>query len=163
MKLVIMGVSGCGKSSVGKELAIRLNAKFTDGDDLHPKANLEKMASGIPLVDDDRWPWLSEVGKKLLNDNDSIIACSALKRSYREKIREFAPDVIFIHLHGDRKILESRLKARSDHFMPKSLLDSQLNTLEPLAPDENGKVFDISKPVEEIVSEVMQWIPRKLQ
>lgn len=158
MKLVIMGVSGCGKSSVGEALSIKLGATYTDGDDLHPEANLKKMAAGIPLEDEDRWPWLAAVGQRLQHNENSVVACSALKRSYRNFIRQFAPETKFIHLHGTRELLESRLASRVDDFMPSTLLDSQLNTLESLQPTESGKVFDISKPVSELVTEILEWL-----
>jgi carbohydrate kinase (thermoresistant glucokinase family) len=158
MKIVVMGVSGCGKSSVGEALAIKLNGNFVDGDDLHPEKNREKMASGIPLNDDDRWPWLEEVGKTLKNQSNVVVACSALKRAYREKIREFEPQTRFVHLHGTRELLENRINSRADHFMPSSLLDSQISTLEPIEVDEKGREFDISNPVSQIVDEVIAWL-----
>lgn len=158
MKLVVMGVSGCGKTSVGEALARKLPSTFIDGDDLHPKSNKEKMAAGIALTDEDRWPWLAEVGKALANQSDIVVACSALKRSYRDKIREIEPAVRFIHLHGTRELLEARVNSRENHFMPASLLDSQLATLEKIEPDENGQEFDISKPVSQLVDEVIAWL-----
>lgn len=158
MKLVVMGVSGCGKTSVGEALAKKLNSKFIDGDDLLPKANKAKMAAGVALSDQDRWPWLSEVGKTLSIQPNLVVACSALKRSYRDKIREHEPNVRFIHLQGSRELLQERVSSRENHFMPASLLDSQLATLEKIADDENGQVFDISKPVSEIVDEVIAWL-----
>lgn len=153
-----MGVSGCGKTSVGEALAKKLNANFVDGDDLHPEVNKAKMAAGIALIDEDRWPWLSEVGKTLGAQPNLVVACSALKRSYRDKIRDYEPNVRFIHLHGSKELLQERVNSRSDHFMPASLLDSQLATLEEIAADENGRKFDISKPVSQIVEEVIAWL-----
>ena len=161
MKLVVMGVSGCGKSSVGEALAERLKASFVDGDDLHPESNRRKMSSGIPLTDEDRWPWLEAVGSALKQNENVIVACSALKRTYRQKIREIEPEVRFIHLHGTRELLQERINARSNHFMPASLLESQLATLEPIGKEENGHTFDIARSVPQIVEDVVTWLQLK--
>jgi carbohydrate kinase (thermoresistant glucokinase family) len=150
-RIVVMGVSGCGKSSVGQALAEALGARFIDGDDLHPEANKAKMAAGIPLNDDDRWPWLDSVAAALA-EGDTVVACSALKRVYRERIGAGAPETQFVHLHGSRELLAQRMGARSNHFMPVSLLDSQLNTLELLGPDEPGHTYDIAAPVDQLVA-----------
>jgi len=158
MKLVVMGVSGCGKSSVGELLAQKIGAVFIDGDDLHPASNKEKMSSGIPLNDDDRWPWLEAVGTTLENTENIVVACSALKKIYRDRILAQAPATRFIHLHGSKELLLSRLGNRTSHFMPSTLLDSQLQTLEMMEPSEPGKVFDIAKPVEVLVEEAKTWI-----
>jgi carbohydrate kinase (thermoresistant glucokinase family) len=138
--IVVMGVSGAGKSEVGIALAERLGTRFTDADSLHPLANVEKMRSGVPLTDEDRWPWLELVGKELASaDMDGVVvACSALKRTYRDAIRAAAPATTFIHLDVDLPALQVRLSSRAGHFMPSSLLASQLDTLEPLAGDEPG-------------------------
>ncbi|KUM35187.1 gluconokinase, GntK/IdnK-type [Arthrobacter sp. EpRS71] len=153
--IVVMGVAGCGKSTIGAALAERFGAEFLDGDSLHPQANIDKMASGTPLNDDDRAPWLAEIGRRFpASDSALVIACSALKRSYRDIIRSADPSVIFVHLHGTRDLLHERVNARPGHFMPASLLDSQLATLEPLQDDEGGVVVDIAQSVEDIVSEV---------
>ncbi|MET4540092.1 beta-N-acetylhexosaminidase [Arthrobacter bambusae] len=153
--IVVMGVAGCGKSTVGAALAERLGAKFLDGDSLHPQANIDKMAAGTPLNDDDRAPWLAEIGRRFPASNSAlVIACSALKRSYRDIIRSADPSVVFVHLHGTRELLNARMTARPGHFMPASLLDSQLDTLEPLEDDEAGIVVDIASPVEDIVNDV---------
>lgn len=161
MRMVVMGVSGCGKSSVGFELAKRLGARFIDGDDLHPAENKAKMAAGIPLNDDDRWPWLDLVGQALAEDllGGTIVACSALKRGYRERILAAAPGTVFVHLTGSRDLLWQRMSSRPNHFMPVSLLDSQLATLEQLDPDEPGASFDIAQPVDQIVQEVVTCLP----
>lgn len=161
MKLVVMGVSGCGKSSVGIALAQKIGAKFVDGDDLHPESNKKKMSSGVPLDDADRWPWLQLVGETLESNQNIVIACSALKTIYREKILSFAPETRFIHLNGSKEMLLSRLKKRSDHFMPAELLDSQLQTLEHLAPSETGKLFEIGQPIGQVVNEISQWLEEK--
>ena len=137
--LVVMGVSGSGKTTVGIALAAVLGLPFRDGDDLHPAANVAKMAAGIALTDDDRMPWLALVGAELaVAPGGLVIACSALKRVYRGAILAAAPAVRFVFLDGSRALLESRVQLRRGHFMPTSLLDSQLATLEPLAPDEPG-------------------------
>jgi carbohydrate kinase (thermoresistant glucokinase family) len=153
--IVVMGVAGCGKSTVGAALAERLGAGFLDGDSLHPQANIDKMAAGTPLNDDDRAPWLAEIGRRFpASESSLVIACSALKRSYRDIIRDADPSVVFVHLQGTRELLDARMKSRPGHFMPPSLLDSQLATLEILQNDEAGVVVDIAQPVEDIVNEV---------
>jgi carbohydrate kinase (thermoresistant glucokinase family) len=148
--IVVMGVCGCGKSSVGRGIAAALGLPFTDGDDLHPAANVAKMASGQPLTDQDRWPWLAEVGKTLVPGG--VVACSALKRAYRDQIRAAAPGVRFVHLHGDRALLAARLAARPGHFMPPALLDSQLATLEIPQDDENPIILNIAQAIPELVA-----------
>ncbi|GAA3273154.1 glycosyl hydrolase [Paenarthrobacter aurescens] len=159
---MVMGVAGCGKSTVGAALAERLGAEFLDGDSLHPQANIEKMASGTPLNDDDRAPWLAEIGRRFpASDSSLVIACSALKRSYRDIIRSADPSVVFVHLHGTRELLNARMTARPGHFMPASLLDSQLATLEPLQSDEGGVVVNIAQSVEDIVDDVTSALSGK--
>lgn len=158
-RVVVMGVSSCGKSTVGEMLALKLGVPFMDGDDLHPRANIEKMASGTPLTDEDRWPWLTLVGEWLAGQGDGgVIACSALKRAYRDRIREAAPDVVFLHLHGSRELMGARMAARPGHFMPTSLLDSQFATLELLGGDEAGRVFDVSMTPGDITDEAVAWL-----
>jgi carbohydrate kinase (thermoresistant glucokinase family) len=153
-----MGVSGCGKSTIGKLIASRYQVNFIDGDDLHPQGNITKMSQGIPLNDEDRKPWLETVARELNTMGEGVIACSALKKSYRSTILETAPKAIFIHLHGGEKILQSRLSKRSGHFMPSTLLSSQLSTLEELEPDEPGIVVEISRPEKAILREITDWI-----
>jgi carbohydrate kinase (thermoresistant glucokinase family) len=150
--IVVMGVSGCGKSTVGTLVADRLGSVFVDGDSLHPLANVQKMAAGQALDDDDRAPWLALVGGVLAR-GDVVIACSALKRTYRDILRAAAPETVFVHLVGPPAVLASRMGQRSEHFMPTTLLDSQLATLEPLSPDERGFVVDIDASVESVVEE----------
>ena len=161
MKIVVMGVSGCGKSTVGEHLGAELGIEYKDGDVLHPQSNIDKMASGQALDDDDRAWWLVQIGKWLRDRDNGVIACSALKRSYRDLIRTKAPGTIFVHLHGDYDLLLSRMDSREDHFMPSTLLDSQFETLEPLAEDEDAKVFDIANSVDQIVAEAAAWIRSK--
>ncbi|WP_254455374.1 gluconokinase [Paenarthrobacter ureafaciens] len=152
--LVVMGVAGCGKSTVGAALAERLGAEFLDGDSLHPQANIDKMAAGTPLNDADRAPWLAEIGRRFsTSDAALVIACSALKRAYRDIIREGDPGVTFVHLHGTRELLGERMNNRPGHFMPPSLLDSQLATLEPLESDETGIVVSIAAPVQQVLAD----------
>ncbi|MEC5168717.1 gluconokinase [Glaciihabitans sp. GrIS 2.15] len=137
--LVVMGVSGSGKTTVGIALAAAVDVPFRDADDLHPAANVAKMAAGIALTDGDRMPWLALVGAELAAaPGGLVIACSALKKVYRRAILAAAPSVRFVFLDGSRGLLESRVQFRRGHFMPAALLDSQLATLEPLAPDEPG-------------------------
>ena len=161
-QIIVMGVSGSGKSTIGALIAGALGVPFVDGDALHPQSNIEKMAGGTPLNDDDRWPWLAKVGETLADagrkGQGMVIACSALRRSYRDAIRKSAPAARFVHLSGSREVLSSRLEGRTDHFMPPSLLDSQFATLEPLAGDEAGIVVDIDQPVPAIVAEAVTAI-----
>lgn len=137
LRLIVMGVSGCGKSSLGTALAAHLGIGFRDGDDLHPPANLAKMRAGEPLNDADRWPWLDLVAQELAGSAPLVIACSALRRAYRARIAEGAGGPLrFVHLTATREVLAPRLAARRGHFMPPALLDSQLAALEPPGPHE---------------------------
>ncbi|RAX46301.1 glycosyl hydrolase [Arthrobacter sp. AQ5-06] len=156
-RILVMGVSGCGKTTIGALVAHQLGVSFIDGDSLHPVENVVKMAAGTPLTDEDRWPWLATVGNELDRAGSAglVLACSALKRSYRDAIRAKAPDAVFLHLHGSKDVLGSRLEGRSGHFMPAALLESQLATLEPLDADEAGFVVDIASPVGQVVSEAL--------
>jgi len=152
--VVLMGVSGSGKTTVGQRLAEVLGRVFIDGDDLHPLANKEKMAHGVPLTDEDRWPWLHVVGERLAEGDGVVVACSALRRAYRDALRELAPDTFFALLSGSHDLLAARVAARHHEYMPASLLDSQLATLEPLQADEDGGVFDVSGTVDETVAAI---------
>jgi len=155
--IVVMGPSGSGKSTVGAALAAELRVPFMDADDLHPASNVAKMAAGQPLDDDDRWPWLRLVGEALAAASGTglVMACSALRRRYREAIVEEAPGTVFVELHGSRTLLAGRMGAREGHFMPSSLLDSQLATLESLGGDERGVRVEVSGTVPEIVADVI--------
>ena len=155
--MVLMGVSGSGKTAVGTTLAARLGVAYRDGDDLHPPENVAKMSRGEALTDDDRWPWLTKVGRALADSKGPlIIGCSALKRSYRDHIvREAGGPVGFLHLAGSRAVIEARMKARKGHFMPPALLTSQFAALEPPGPDENAIAVDIDQPVEAVVDAII--------
>jgi gluconokinase len=140
-----MGVAGSGKSTVGSVLAQRLRVPFLDADTVHPPANIAKMAAGDPLDDEDRFPWLEEVGEWLADHRaGGVVACSALKRKYRDQLRAHLPRVEFLHLSGSPDLIGSRLAARSGHFMPAALLRSQFDALEPLESDERGVVVNLS-------------------
>lgn len=157
--LVVMGVSGCGKTSVGRALAQALGTGFIEGDELHPPANVAKMAAGTPLTDADRAGWLAEIGHRLGQARAAgiglVVSCSALKRSYRDGLRAACPGLQFVHLHGSADLLRQRLLARTGHYMPPSLLDSQLATLEPPAADEAAITLDISPPTGQVVAEAL--------
>lgn len=159
MKLVVMGVAGCGKSSVGLALATRIGASYQDGDDLHPPANVARMSAGHPLTDADRWPWLAQVGKALAKPGRRIIGCSALKRAYRSRITtEAGGAVTFIHLDGSYELIRARMDARTGHFMPPSLLVSQFATLEPPGPDENAIRVRIDQALAGIVADILRGL-----
>ncbi|ANH40164.1 Thermoresistant gluconokinase [Nocardioides dokdonensis FR1436] len=151
-----MGVSATGKSSVARRLAELHECDFIEGDDLHPRANVAKMEAGDPLTDEDRWPWLARVAQTMREQADagrsSVVTCSALKRAYRDRLREDVADVWFLHLHAPAAVLEDRMSRRTRHFMPVSLLASQLATLEPLAPAEHGRVVDVTPPLDDVVA-----------
>lgn len=156
-RFVIMGVSGCGKSSIGAAFANAIGGIFIDGDYLHPDANRTKMASGQPLTDQDRAPWLVRVGQALRRtDGPIVIGCSALKRRYRDVIRDQAEQpIMFLHLTGSHQVLAARMAARTGHFMPPSLLDSQLAALEPPTSDEAAIEVDIDQTPQAILTELL--------
>ncbi len=153
-RIVVMGVSGCGKSTVGRLLADGLRVDYIEGDDLHPTENVALMAAGVPLTDADRQGWLLALAQRLADARAQgrglVLSCSALKRSYRDILRTGAPDVRFIHLHGARELLMARMHDRPGHYMPPSLLDSQLTTLEPPGADEQALSFDIAQTPQDI-------------
>ncbi len=151
--VVVMGVSGSGKSTVGAALAQRLRVPFADADDFHPAANIAKMTAGHPLDDDDRRPWLEAIGDWLAQrcDTGGVMSCSALKRSYREVLRRHCADVEFLHLSGTPEVIGRRQASRPGHFMPASLLASQFATLEPLDADERGTTLDVDQSIDTII------------
>jgi len=153
---VVMGVSGCGKSSIGALLAARLGVPFIEGDAYHSEANVAKMSAGIPLTDDDRHEWLISLRDKLAaHEGEAVLSCSSLKRAYRDLLRSAGGDVRFAHLAGERSLLEERVSNRPGHYMPPSLLDSQLRTLEPLQPDEAGILLDIRDTPDSLVEQIL--------
>lgn len=154
-RIVIMGVSGCGKSSVGAALAVALGWPYRDGDNLHPAENVAKMAAGVPLTDADRWPWLDRVAGVLLNEAPVIVGCSALRRIYRDRIGMGAGGAVrFVHLVGSEPLIAARMAGRAGHYMPPSLLASQFATLEPPGPDEGAVTVAIDQPLAAIVAQV---------
>ena len=160
-RLIIMGVSGCGKSTVGERLGARTRIPFIEGDTLHPLRNVALMAAGTPLTDEDRAGWLDDIASRfgaLEADAGLIISCSALKRKYRDRLRAACPDLRFIHLHGDKALLEQRLQYRTGHYMPPSLLTSQLQTLEPPGSDEPAITLDIAMPTDQLVAHIEQQL-----
>ena len=164
IRWVVMGVSGCGKSSIGRELASVLGVRFIEGDDFHPPANVARMRAGIPLTDADRAGWLQALQLQIVNarahGTGLVLACSALKRSYRDLLREADPALRFAHLSGTRELIEARMAARPNHYMPVSLLDSQFATLEPLQADEAGLVLDITEPPAQLVRDILHSIDK---
>lgn len=154
-RIVIMGVAGCGKSSVGEALSARLGIPYRDGDDLHTPAAVAKMRAGTPLTDDDRWPWLDRVATVLATEAPVIVGCSALKRAYRDRIRQGAGGPVrFVYLAGSRALIAGRMAARTGHYMPTSLLDSQFAALEPPGPEE-ALTVDIDQPLAAIVDAIL--------
>jgi gluconokinase len=153
---VVMGVSGCGKSTVGAQLAKALDLPFLEGDVLHSERNVARMAAGVPLSDEDREGWLQALAQRLRQAHDAgqglVLSCSALKRSYRDVLRSGAPDLCFVYLHGEPELLTARMAARTGHYMPLSLLASQLATLEPPDPQENAQGFDVAQAPGDIVA-----------
>ena len=154
-----MGVSGAGKSVVGALLADALGVPFLEGDDLHPAENVRRMAQGIPLTDDDRRGWLTEIAARLAAARRAgaglVVSCSALKRAYRDQLRAADPEIRFVHLTGDPALIGQRMSQRPGHFMPATLLDSQLAALEIPAPDEDAWTFDLADAPDSIVSQIV--------
>ncbi|MER7719502.1 gluconokinase [Streptomyces flaveolus] len=150
--VVVMGVAGTGKTTIGPLLAARLGVPYAEGDDFHPPANIAKMTAGTPLTDEDRWPWLDAIGGWAHGRAGlgGVVSSSALKRSYRDRLRAAAPGVVFVHLTGSRELIEDRMSHREGHFMPTALLDSQFATLQPLEADEAGVAVDVAGSPEEI-------------
>ena len=160
--VVVMGVAGCGKSSIGQGLALALGLPFVEGDALHPPRNVALMASGTPLTDSDRAEWLQAVAgvlrRALSAGQGVVVSCSALKRSYRDVLREAAPALRLVHPHGPAELLARRLRDRVGHYMPASLLASQLQTLEAPAPDEASITLDITQPVQTLVARASEQL-----
>lgn len=157
--LILMGVSGSGKSTIGEALARRLGWTVEDGDSFHPPSNVAKMSQGIPLTDEDRWPWLraiaAEIGRKRTLGENVIIACSALKRAYRDILVQGHRDTRIVYLRGAKDLIAGRLSARKNHFMPPGLLDSQFATLEEPGADEHAIIVDIDASVDEIADRIV--------
>ena len=156
MIVIIMGVSGCGKSTIGKKLAQKLGCSFLEGDDFHPTENITKMKKGIPLTDQDRLPWLKKISEKCAHENNIgnnlVVACSALKKQYR-LILNNAHNYELVHLFGDLKTIKQRMSKR-DHFMPIKLIESQFETLEPPAKEEHAIAIEINLPIEALVDKI---------
>ena len=157
--VVLMGVSGCGKTTIGRDLATRLGWQFQEGDALHPPGNVAKMAGGTPLVDDDRWPWLAKIAEVIdgwrANGVSGVVTCSALKRRYRDILIGDRRDVRLVHLCGPQSIVAARLAARRGHFMPPALLASQFATLEQPGLDENPVIVPIAQSPESAVDQII--------
>lgn len=156
---VVMGVSGCGKSEIGRRLANRLGIAYAEGDDFHTAANIAKMAAGTPLDDADRHDWLlilqSKIRTATIAGESLVLSCSSLKRAYRDLLRAADPALQFLHLEGPRELIAARMRARPNHYMPMSLLDSQCAALEPLAPDELGLRLDIRRPPGQLIDDIV--------
>jgi gluconokinase len=161
MHVVVMGVTATGKTTIGERLAEELGCEFIEGDSLHPRRNIEKMESGIPLTDEDRWPWLQAIAELVavrdFEGVSTVVTCSALRRSYRDVLRDAAP-TFFVHLHAPFDVLQGRMRLRTKHFMPTTLLQSQFDTLEDLGDDESGAVVDVSPAVDEVVEEAVNEV-----
>lgn len=160
LHVVVMGISGSGKTTIATRLAEQLGWTFAEADDFHPAANIEKMTSGIPLTDQDRWPWLESMREWMTaqarSGSSTVVTCSALRRSYRDVLTQAEGRVRFVHLLGDAYLILERMKTRSGHFMPQSLLPSQLSTLEPLEPDEQGVRIENTGTPDEVTADIIK-------
>lgn len=160
--LIVMGVSGSGKTTLAEGIADAMDWLYAEGDDFHSQANVSKMASGVPLTDEDRWPWLRSIGTWIdeheRDRRSAVITCSALKRSYRDLLRDGRDHVRFVYLEVPQQVLEERLARRTGHYMPPSLLPSQLETLEPLQADEDGVVVHAHQSPEASVTEALDLL-----
>ena len=157
--VVIMGVAGCGKTTIGQLLAGRLGAPYAEADSFHPAGNVEKMSQGIPLTDQDRQPWLEAIAGRIRQDNHLVVSCSALKRRYRDILRQAGPRTWLVHLVIDRETATARVAGRATHFMPASLMNSQFADLEPLR-DEAGLAVDATRAPEEIITTILSALAR---
>lgn len=164
--LIVMGVSGVGKTVIAKAVSERMQATYVEADEFHPEANIAAMRSGTPLTDEMRRPWLLGIAAEInsiqgkINSKPVVVACSSLKRAYRDILRTQLPEATFIYLSGSRDMIRQRMEQRADHFMPPALLDSQLATLEPPTPDEHHIEIDASRPKEDIVTEILDAFAR---
>jgi gluconokinase len=160
--ILVFGVSGVGKTTIGRMLAERLGWAFLDADDLHPPANVEKMRSGVALDDADRWPWLDAVGRRIdaeaTDGRASVIACSALKRAYRDRLRTGRPQLRIVYLAGSQALIAARLEHRSGHYWPASLLPTQFAALEPPGADEDAVVVDVGPPADVLVEAIARQL-----
>ena len=160
--IIVMGVCASGKSTIAEQLAISLNARFIDGDDLHPPANIDKMSRGEPLDDADRAPWLDSVADAAHNfeskNETGVIVCSALKKHYRDRIRQGNRQIYFVYLHGDYQLILQRIQARSGHFMKQNMVDSQFAALEIPLNEPNTLIVDINHSVDNIVSQAVDFL-----
>ena len=160
--VVVMGVSGSGKSTVAQGIGEAMNLPFAEADRFHPQGNIDKMSQGIPLTDDDRYPWLRDLAAWMATQaqqgQSTVMACSALRRQYRDILRHGPPEVHFVHLAGDLEVIAQRMAARQDHFMPVSLLQSQFDTLEPLEADAAGVALELRHTPEELIDEAVAWL-----
>jgi gluconokinase len=165
-RYVVMGVSGCGKSAVGKLLAQRLGVDYVEGDDDHPPENIAKMAAGRALDDVDRYDWLARLRDRIADARSAhrslVLTCSALKHAYRDLLRQGDSALVFLHLDGSRALIATRMAARANHFMPSTLLESQFRDLQPLRETETGSRFDIDKPEAAIVDDMLAWMDARL-
>ena len=157
MIVLVMGVAGVGKTTIGEPLARALGWRFLDADDYHPPENVAKMKAGIPLEDTDRWPWLGRLNRELKDLENAVLACSALKKSYRERLAQGIPDFTVVYLHGSAALIRARLESRRHRFMPAALLESQLTALEPPA---QAIAIDVAAPLEECVAAILANLRR---
>ena len=165
LRLIVMGVSGCGKSTMAAALSERLGLDMVDGDDLHLPQSVAKMRAGVALQDDDRWPWLDRIGNYLSQPHAQgrVVACSALKRAYRDRIREQAGEVCFVFLDGEFDLIQKRMQQRVGHYMQPGLLDSQFRTLEKPQADEHDVIrLPITEPVQDMVEQALNALQSRL-